>query len=228
MNPALTGARTRWGRPRPAGPATSDLRTRSGGGTRRLGGVVFVAAMAAVMWASEIVDSVLGGDLDAYGIHPRHADGLDGIAWAPFLHGNFDHLIGNTVPFLILGALIALSGLARIVLVTLIVVLVGGLGTWLLAPQDSIHIGASGVVFGYAAYLIARWVYTRRAAHVLTGILVIAVWGATLLGGLVPTDGISWQGHLFGGVGGFAAAWLLDGRDRRRATAARSGGFSIR
>lgn len=178
-------------------------------------GLIFVGAMALIMWVSELVDAVLGGDLDGYGIRPRDTDGLDGIAFSPFLHGGFEHLIANTLPFLALGAMIALSGLRRVIAVTLIVMVVGGLGTWLIAPENTVHIGASGVVFGYAAYLIARGAYTRSLIHLGTGLAVIALWGVTLLGALVPQTGISWQGHLFGAVGGVVAAWALDGRARR-------------
>src|SRR3954467_9698444 len=109
-------------------------------------GLIFVAAFAAVMWAVEIVD-VFAGDLDSAGIRPRDVDGLTGIALAPVLHGGFGHLIGNTVPFLLLGVPTALSGLARIAAVTAIVAVVGGLGTWLTAPAGTVHIGASGLVF---------------------------------------------------------------------------------
>src|ERR1700712_3925211 len=96
-------------------------------------GLIFVAAFAALMWVVEIVD-VFAGDLDSAGIRPREVDGLPGIALAPVLHGGFGHLAGNTVPFVVLGAVIALSGLARIVAVTVIVAVVGGAGTWLGAP----------------------------------------------------------------------------------------------
>lgn len=181
----------------------------------RRNGLVFVAAMVALMWVSEIVDAILGGDLDRYGIVPRDTEGLDGVVFSPFLHGGFDHLISNTVPFVLLGGVIALSGLARVGLATAIIMVVGGLGTWLVAPANTVHIGASGVVFGYAAYLISRAVYTRSFSHLGVGLVVVAIWGATLLGGLVPQDGISWQGHLFGAVGGVVAAWALDGRARR-------------
>jgi membrane associated rhomboid family serine protease len=190
----------------------------------RVRGLIFVAVMVAIMWIEEIVDSLPGVSLDGYGIKPRNATGLEGIVFAPFLHGGFDHLIGNTVPFIVLGAMIALSGLARVAMVTVIVALVGGLGTWLIAPANSVHIGASGIVFGFATYLVARWIYTRRLIHVLAGLVVLAVWGGALLGGLVPRDGISWQGHLFGGVGGVVAAAILDGSARRRS---QSGGFAL-
>src|SRR4051794_18378044 len=180
-------------------------------------GLLLVAALAALMWLVEVVDQVLGGRLDRYGIEPHDPDGLAGIVSAPFLHAGFGHLIANTVPFLVLGAAIALSGVVRVLAVTAIVAVVGGLGTWLIAPAGTDHIGASGIVFGYASYLIARGAYTRRPLHLAVGLVVLAVYGATLLVSLVPADGISWQGHLCGAVGGVIAARALD---RQRSTVA--------
>jgi membrane associated rhomboid family serine protease len=177
-------------------------------------GAIFVAAMAAIMWAVEAADQVADGRLDQYGIEPRELDGLEGVAFAPFLHGGWDHLIGNTIPFLLLGLAVAVGGLVRVATVTVIVALVGGLGTWLVAPANTVHIGASGIVFGYAAYLVARGLYSRSLVQIALGMLVLVVWGTTLLRGLVPEDGISWQGHLFGAVGGVLAARLLHRRDR--------------
>jgi membrane associated rhomboid family serine protease len=185
---------------------------RSPDGTR---GFVLVAAMAALMWIVEVVDQV-GAHLDSYGIRPRDAEGLPGIAFAPFLHGGFGHLIGNTIPFLVLGGVIAVGGLARVAAVTAIVALVGGLGTWLVAPGNTVHIGASGIVFGYAAYLLTRGVFSRSLVHLTVGVLVLAVYGLTLLSGFVPHPGVSWQGHVFGAVGGIVAGRLIHGRGRRR------------
>ncbi|HEV3000355.1 MAG TPA: rhomboid family intramembrane serine protease [Solirubrobacteraceae bacterium] len=176
-------------------------------------GLLLLAGMAALMWAVEIVDAV-AFELDRNGIVPRELDGLDGIVFAPFLHGGFGHLIGNTIPFLLLGAAIALGGLVRVAAVTAIVALVGGLGTWLTGPDGTVHIGASGIVFGYAAYLVSRFMWSRRALDLLLGLVVLAVYGTTLLVGLVPTPGVSWQGHLFGAVGGVVAARVVH---RRRA-----------
>ena len=177
-----------------------------------INGAIFVVVMAALMWVAEIADEVVDGRLDANGIAPRDVDGLDGIVWAPFLHGGVDHLIGNTIPFLLLGFAIAIGGLVRVAVVTVIVAFVGGLGTWLIAPANTVHIGASGIVFGYAAYLVARGIYSRRVAEIALGVAVLAVWGTTLLQGLVPEDGISWQGHLFGAIGGVIAARALHRR----------------
>ena len=181
----------------------------------RLDGFLVVAAMVALMWGVEIVDSLDSHNLDEYGIRPHHVDRLIGIVTAPFLHVSFGHLIGNTVPFVAMGFAIALNGAMRVLAVTGIVMVVGGLGTWLIAPENSVHIGASGVVFGFATYLISRGVFNRSALELAMGAVVGAIWGSALLSGLAPHDGISWQGHLCGGVGGVIAAGMLR-RDRGR------------
>jgi membrane associated rhomboid family serine protease len=115
----------------------------------------------------------------------------------------------------VLGTAIALGGLARVIAVTLIVALVGGAGTWLVAPAGTDTIGASGLIFGYATYLVARALFSRNLAHLAAAVVVLAVYGGTLLLALVPTPGVSWQGHLLGGIGGVVAAWALH---RRRAS----------
>jgi membrane associated rhomboid family serine protease len=190
-----------------------DVTTPATTSDSRRSGVILVAAMATLMWVSELVDAFIGR-LDSLGIEPRSADGLWGVVLAPFLHAGFGHLAANTVPFLVMGVLIALSGLARVLAVTATVALVSGLGTWLVAPSATVHVGASGVVFGYAAYLVARGFFDRRFLYLLTGVVVAFVYGTTLLFGLLPREGISWQGHLFGALGGLLAARVL----ARRAT----------
>jgi membrane associated rhomboid family serine protease len=172
-------------------------------------GLAVIGLLVAAMWISEIVDTVLNHRLDQYGIQPHEADGLIGVATAPFLHAGFGHLIGNTVPFVVMGVLIALSGAARVLAVTVIVALVSGIGTWVIAPEHTNHIGASGVVFGFATYLMARGWYNRSMIEIAVGVLIAAVFGVSLLGGLAPQQGISWQGHLFGAIGGVVAARLL-------------------
>jgi len=186
-------------------------------GSDRANALKLVAAMIAVMWVAEIVDVVAGNRLDAYGIHPRDAEGLPEILAAPFLHVGFGHLISNTVPFLAMGAAIALGGLARVALVTLIVTVVSGLGVWIIAPSNEVHLGASGVVFGYASYLVSRGILSRRLTEIAVGLVVVVVWGIGLLQGLLPQERISWQAHLFGAIGGVIAAYVL--AKRREPTA---------
>jgi membrane associated rhomboid family serine protease len=175
----------------------------------RYSGFRLVVGLAAFMWVAEIVDSIVDHRLDRLGIEPRDGDGLIGIVAAPFLHDGFGHLMSNTVPFLVMGFAVAFKGAARVAAVTAIVALIGGVGTWVFAPESTLHIGASGIVFGYATYLIAQGFFNRSVLELGIGVVVVAVWGTALLGGLLPEEGISWQGHLFGAVGGLAAARLL-------------------
>jgi len=184
-----------------------------------------ILIMVVVMWGLEVVDVAAGQRLDRLGIEPREADGLIGVVTAPFLHAGFGHLASNTVPFVALGLAIAFSGLTRLAAVTVIVMLVGGLGTWLLAPENTVHIGASGVVFGYAAYLIVRGIFNRSLGELALAIVVVLFMGGALLGGLVPRSGVSWQGHLFGALGGLVAARVLARPRGRPPEPAGSGGL---
>jgi membrane associated rhomboid family serine protease len=165
------------------------------------------------MWVVEVVDVIVGYQLDRYGIEAGEPEGLDGIVTAPFLHVGFGHLVSNTIPFVIMGVLIAFEGTRRLLAVFAIVALVSGLGTWLVAPEGSIHVGASGVVFGFATYLIARGWFNRRTSQIAIGLGVVVIWGGVLVGGFQPREGISWQGHLFGAIGGLVAARVLARRD---------------
>jgi membrane associated rhomboid family serine protease len=182
--------------------------------------------MVALMWVVEVIDSLDHHRLDGDGIVPRSASGLPGILFAPFLHASFGHLVANTVPFVLLGLTIALGGVARVLAVTVIVTLVSGLGTWLVSPSSSVTIGASGVVFGFATYLLARGVFNRRLGQIAIGAVVGVIFGGALLWGLIPHSGISWQDHLFGAVGGVLAARLMAAeapRRRRRPGSAAAG-----
>ena len=167
--------------------------------------------MVALMWVLETID-VVGGNLDANGIHPRDVDTLPDIAFAPFLHAGWGHLIGNTVPFLVLGGAIALSGLARTAAVT-----VDRGGRRRLrhvadrAGQHEPHRRERPRVRLRRLPDRARDLQPP-AMHLGAGVAVIAVYGATLLFGFIPHPGVSWQGHLFGAVGGVVAARVLDRR----------------
>jgi membrane associated rhomboid family serine protease len=167
------------------------------------------------MWLVEIINSLDHGGLDSDGLYPRNFDRLWGILTFPFIHASFTHLLDNTIPFLFLGAIIALRGAARLGFITAFVILIGGLGTWLVSPAYPPTVGASGVVFGYAAYLLARGFFDRRLWELVVGGIVAVVWGAALVASLVPHTGISWQAHVCGGIAGILAAWILSTRDRR-------------
>jgi membrane associated rhomboid family serine protease len=167
-------------------------------------------AAVGLAWALEIVDeTLLGRSLDSLGIRPRDLTWLWGILLAPLLHGSFGHLLANTVPFLVLGWLVLVRKTADFVVVTAGALLVGGLGVWLFGAPRTVHIGASGLVFGYLGYLLVRG-YLERTWQALSIALLVGVLYGSALWGLLPTQpGISWEGHASGFAGGAAAARML-------------------
>jgi membrane associated rhomboid family serine protease len=176
--------------------------------------VVVLVGMLALMWLIEGVNTLDSNHLDNDGIWARSVGHLWGILTAPFIHVSWQHLIANTIPFAFMGLLIALQGARRLIAVTAIVIVIGGLGTWLISPSSSagrplVTVGASGVVFGYATYLFARGFFNRSVLELLTGLIVGVVWGSALVASIVPHYGVSWQGHVSGAIAGVAAAYLL-------------------
>lgn len=176
-----------------------------------------LALLLAIMWVEEAIDFVLHGALNQYGIVPRNVTGLRGIVFAPFLHANFTHLVANTLPFASLAWFVMLRRMRDFVIVSLTVMLIGGLGTWLIGPSYSVHIGASGVIFGYLGFLLARGFFERSWIAILLSLAVAFVYGGALWGVLPGQAGVSWQGHLFGFIGGvLAAKWVPMQVKRRR------------
>jgi membrane associated rhomboid family serine protease len=177
---------------------------------------LIMLAMLAGMWILELLDQVSGNQLDQLGIHAREIDGMPEILTAPFLHAGWDHLMSNSLPFVVLGFLVLLSGLARWLVSSLIIIVISGVTAWLLTPVHTIILGASGLIFGWLTYLLARGLWSRRPAQVIIAVLVLLVYGG-LIWGLFPGNaGISWQAHLGGAVGGVLAAWLLHRRASRQ------------
>jgi membrane associated rhomboid family serine protease len=183
-------------------------------------GVTLLVGIVALMWLVEVINTLDSNGLDSDGIWARNLGRLWGILTAPFIHASFAHLIGNTIPFLFMGLIIALAGAARLALVTAIVIVIGGLGTWLISPGGVPTIGASGVVFGYATYLLTRGFFNRSALELLTGLIVGAIWGAALLASVVPHPGVSWEGHVSGAIAGVVAAFVLKRERPARRSAA--------
>ncbi len=185
-------------------------------GQTQLEGLIVLGGIVAIMWAVEAVNSLDSNRLSqSDGIYARNLDHIWAIFTAPFLHFSFQHLIANTVPFVFMGVIIALQGARKFLLVTLIIIVIGGLGTWLIAPSGTDTAGASGVVFGYATYLFARGFFNRNALELLTGLVVGVIWGGALWSSVLPHYGVSWQGHVCGAIGGVVAAYALR-RERPR------------
>ncbi|MGK7927238.1 MAG: rhomboid family intramembrane serine protease [Spirulina sp.] len=152
--------------------------------------------------------------LGQYGIIPHNPIGLRGILFAPFLHGGLGHLIANTVPFLVLGWFVMLQETSDFFIVTAIVMVVAGLGTWVFGQPCSFHIGASSLIYGYLGFLLFRGYYERNTASIALSLLVFFLYGSVIWGVLPTRPGISWQGHLFGFIGGILAARFI-GKARR-------------
>lgn len=192
---------------------------RFAGPLRGLVGAFFITAtLLAVLWALQIYNTVTDDSLLTHGITPRRTSELPDILTAPFLHVGFAHLIANTIALAVLGFLAATRGLGRFVSVSLVITVVGGLGVWLTSPSNSTTVGASILVFGYFGYLLVRGFFDRKVLDILIAFGITAVYGWAMLWGVLPTAShVSWQGHLFGFVGGVVAARVFRRRrdDRR-------------
>lgn len=175
-------------------------------------GRAFVAmcAVVPVLFAIEALDYWLRLGLDPLGgIIPRHVSGLDGIVFSPFLHDGFDHLYGNSIPLILLGTFVLAAGPRRFVYSTAFIMLVSGLGVWVTGSPNTVVVGASGVIFGYFGLLLARGIVERTWWNLgVVGLVALLYWWQ--LFGILPSDPhVSWQGHLFGFLGGAVAAILF-------------------
>lgn len=177
--------------------------------------IFILGSCVALAWGLEIFDLFFlkggynfRGGLDQFGIIPRNPIGLRGILFAPFLHGGLGHLISNTIPFLVLGWLVMLRETTDFFVVSILSALVSGLGTWLLGATGT-HLGASGVIFGYLGYLLARGYFERSMVAIAMSLFVGTLYGSLIWGLLPLQQGISWEGHLFGFLGGILSAKLL-------------------
>lgn len=184
---------------------------------RRFGAPI---ALLAIMWAVQLADSILPGSFSGFGIRSWDPSGLLGVVFAPLLHASWAHLIGNSAPFLVLGCLVAAEGARRFWAVTGIIAVIGGIGTWAVNTPGTLTVGASGLVFGYFGYLVARVLALGRVAHrilyAVVALLVIGAYGAAMLAGVFAAGaGVSWQGHLFGAIGGGLAAFAARRGPRR-------------
>jgi membrane associated rhomboid family serine protease len=196
-----------------------------GGDPDRFGSVAFYATLGRafvimcgfipVLFAIELADRGTHHRLDQLGgIVPRRWDGLDGIVFAPFLHGDFNHLYGNCAPLLLTGTFVLAAGGKRFLAVTAFIALTSGLGVWLTGSPNTVVIGASGIIFGYLGYLLVRGIVERSWWGIAVGLLIGLLYGVQIPGVLPGDARVSWQAHLFGFLAGIVAAALF----RRRLT----------
>lgn len=180
---------------------------------------VMVGVLAA-LWIIQVINAADSYHLTfSYGIVPRDVGRLPDILFAPFLHFSWTHLEGNSGPLFIFGFLAAYRGLGKFAAVSAVVVLTSGFAAWLFESPQSVGAGASGVVFGYFGYIMVRGLFDRRLIDVIIG-AVMALCFAYQFAVLLPHQGIGWQAHVGGVVGGIVSGWLF--RDGRAARAARA------
>jgi len=187
---------------------------------RPLGAALFMVGVVVLLWLVELADRAVfvpldpPQGLDDDGIVPRTLDGLFGIVWAPLLHGGFDHLASNTIPLLVFGFLVLAGGIGQFIAVTATIWVVSGVGTWLIGGPGS-TIGASGIIFGWFAFLLVRGFFARSFGQILLAVILFLIYGGLLFGVLPTNPGISWQAHLCGAIGGILAARIAVAADRR-------------
>lgn len=169
-----------------------------------------LAGWLVIFWIVELIDFFFfHGKLDKLGIRPHTIIGLRGILFAPFLHGGFGHLIANTIPFFTLGWLTMIQETSDLYIVSLITMVIGGLGVWLFASPGTIHIGASILIYGYLGFLLFRGYFQKNLPSIILSIVVLLLYGSLIWGVFPARVGVSWQGHLFGFIGGAIAAWMI-------------------
>ncbi|AKK09568.1 rhomboid family intramembrane serine protease [Corynebacterium testudinoris] len=177
-------------------------------------GLLFAGIYVISIWAVHIINAVIfGGNLVYFGIHPLDLSSVWHIFTSPLLHANIDHLISNTVPGAIFSFLVGASGARVWWEVTAFVVILGGAGVWLLGGVGTNHIGASGLVYGWLAYLLVRGIFNRSLSQILTGVILGVFYSGLVWGVLPGVPGVSWQAHLFGAIGGIAAGVLITSDD---------------
>lgn len=177
-------------------------------------GLRYAIGYVVVIWAVHIINMFFfGGGLIAFGIHPLDPSSLLNVFTSPLLHGSWEHLISNTVPGAIFGFIIGYSGHRVFWEVTLIAAIVGGAGVWMFGGIGTNHIGASGLVYGWLAYLLIRGIFNRSFRQILLGIILGFSYSGLVWGVLPGTPGVSWQAHLFGALGGLAAGVFITSDD---------------
>ncbi len=173
-----------------------------------------IAMLIILIWALEVIDIFGNNWLDQLGIRPRSIDGLRGIIFAPWLHFGFEHLAANTIPLAVLAWFTMLRGGSRFIAVTAVIVVVAGIGTWLLGDANSLHAGSSILIFGYFGYLLFNGIFERSLHSISIALITILLYGS-LIWGVLPfavDTHVSWEGHLSGFIGGIMAAWMLNNR----------------
>lgn len=170
--------------------------------------LIIAFMIVASFWTVFIVDSILGIDINHFGIIPRRAEGIKGILFAPFLHGSFAHLVSNSVPMLVLATVLFWFYRKIAVRVLLLSAVMGGLLVWIFG-RTAFHIGASGLIFALLSFLIASGIFRKKLKALLIAVIIFFLYGGVIWGILPSQPGVSWESHLFGFISGIALAYIF-------------------
>lgn len=172
--------------------------------------LVMMASFVVLLWVVQVANWADGYHLDAtFGILPRNLNHLGDIFTAPLLHFSWQHIEGNSVPLFVLGFLAAYRGVRKFLLVTLITAVTSGLAVWLFQSGTALTVGASGLIFGYFGYVLARGVFDRNLIDIAVGAVAGVAYWYILQVAIPGTPEVSWIGHLGGLIGGVLASWVL-------------------
>ena len=202
---------------------TAPIRPAKGGPNRRAAEIdvdearkafFLMVGFIALIWVLQIFNWADHYHLDqSYGILPRSLGHLGDIFTAPFLHFSWDHIEGNSGPLFVFGLLAAYRGVVKFLGVTLLVAVTSGMAVWLFQSSDELTVGASGLIFGYFGYVLARGLIDRNLIDALAAVVMGLSYAYILTVAIPGAHGVSWIGHLGGLVGGVAAGWIF--RTRR-------------
>jgi membrane associated rhomboid family serine protease len=172
--------------------------------------LITMSAFCVLIWLLQLINWADSGWLaNTFAIEPHDTARLEDIFTAPLLHYSWPHLEGNTLPLFVLGFLSAYRGIAKFLMVTLIVAVTSGLAVWLFQASNEPTVGASGLIFGYFGYVLVRGIFDRSLLDIGAGILAAGAYWYILAVAIPGTPGVSWIAHLGGLVGGILAGWLL-------------------
>ncbi len=175
--------------------------------------IKIVLTICAIVAGIEAVNLFSGRSLNQFGLIPRDIGALHGVIFAPLLHGSLIHFFSNIIPLAIFSILMLQHGLKRFVLVTISCILLSGALVWLFG-RTAVHVGASGLIYGYFAYLLLAGMLSKEIKLILISLFVGFTYGGLIFGVLPSNPYVSWEGHLFGFISGIVCA-LLWGRQGR-------------
>lgn len=175
--------------------------------------------LVALIWLVFGLDFIIPYQFTNLGIIPREISGMWGIVCAPFLHVNLTHIISNTFPLFVLTLMLLIFYEKQAFWVWVGIAIIGGSLVWLFAglfSGPSVHVGASGVIYGLVAFLVVSGIFQKSTALILISIVVLIVYGSLIFGVFPSRPHISWQGHLFGALAGVLMAYAFRQRLPKR------------